>query len=320
MTNSFEHYPAFLEKYAVDITQSVDPSGMASVYLGKDEEGQEFVAKTVEIHPQYNIGLYRNRFENLQNLQHPNLLPITQFYEFQQSMITQVMQMPYCPMRSLDQQLDLQPDTIKLIIDQLIDALSYLHDHDIAWQNLSCKHILLEYKYGNHIPRIINYGNNIPIPLPYFTDYEYLAPEQFDAEYQPDIRTDFWALSVLIYKLYTGRLPFGQKTASLPNSKIEARILGDWEPGLLNSIPEPYQTIAIKGMHRKKEARWSNCGQIIAVIKNYTPSVQPNIQHTVTESTQGRRVLRVPNRPVNWLIVLLLFVFAAVLGYWLNHL
>lgn len=321
MKPTFEHYPAFLEHYQVDITQSLDPANFGSVYKAVDKNGNSLVVKSVEIHPNYDIGLYSKRFQGSQLIQHPNLLAYHEFFEFKGEMITQVVTMPYRSMGPLSEQHDLTDATKKLIIDQIIDALDYLHQHDMVWQNLSSKHVLLQFMYGNHIPQIINYGNQMPIPLAYFADYEYLAPEQFDPHYTPDSRSDIWAFSVLIYKVWTGRLPFGQKSATLPNSKIEARILGDWTPGLFENIPEPYRSIAQKGLKRKIDSRWNNCGEIIAVIKNYQAKkqfIEPVVVSTAT--TEQRIIRRKPNRPINWWLVLLFLATAALLGYWVNHL
>jgi serine/threonine-protein kinase len=321
MDASIKYYPELLKQYKVDVSQSLDPANYGSVYKGIDDSGTAIAVKTIEIHPNYDLGLYANRFKNAQKIQHPNLLPYQQFFEFRDTMITQVLKMPYRPMGDLNKQLDLAGSTKKLIVDQVIDALGYLHDHEIVWQNLSSKHILMQFMYGNHIPQLINYGNKMPIPLPYFSEYEYLAPEQFDPQYRPDIRTDIWALSVLIYKLWTGRMPFGQKTTTLPNTKIKARITGDWAPGLFAQIPEPYKTIAEKGLNRKKDSRWNNCGEIIAVIKNYKPIKEKKDVVLATEDLSDQRMVRrVPNRPINWLLVVVLLMMAALLGYWVNHL
>jgi hypothetical protein len=116
-------------------------------------------------------------------------------------------------------------------------------------------------------------------------------------------------------------MPFGQKTTTLPNTKIKARITGDWAPGLFAQIPEPYKTIAEKGLNRKKDSRWNNCGEIIAVIKNYKPIKEKKDVVLATEDLSDQRMVRrVPNRPINWLLVVVLLMMAALLGYWVNHL
>ena len=312
----------FLDKYQIDYTESLDQKNFGSVYRGVEKDTQkEFAIKSTETHPNFDNGLYEERYEKAKLLTHSNLLVYKCFSRFEEKMVYNMAIMPLLEMRSLDNYLDLTIEEKKLIVHQILDAIYYLHEQNIVWQNLSEKHILLEKNLGNLIPKIINYGNSRKIALPFFADYEYLAPEQFDEHLLPDLRSDIWAFGVLIYKLWTGRLPFGEKSASLPNSKIKERILGDWEPGLYDQIAEPYQKIVKKCIRRKKEDRWNNCGEIIAVIKNWQDSRVNITDEPLSERPETKRkFLRKPNNPVNWAKVLLLFFLAALLGYFINQL
>jgi len=257
------------------------------------------------------------RYTKAQSLTHVNLLPYDATYRFENGMVSNMAVMPLMEMGSLDNFWNLEAEDKKLIANQVLDGLYYLHAHGVVWQNLSAKHILLEKDFGNYVPKFINYGNTRKIPVAFFSDYEYLAPEQFDASKELDCRTDNWALGVLLYSLWAGRLPFGEKSASLPNTKIQERILGDWEPGLMAQIPEPYQTIAIKCLKREKEARWDNCGEIIAVIKNwqFPVKLEASDDLKLDDSEPSRKFLRKPNKPIVWWQVVLLFLLAAFLGY-----
>ncbi len=312
----------FLEKYQIDHSVSLDLHNFGSVYKGVDENQNAWAVKCSETHPDFDNGLFVNRYAIAKSLNHPNLLNYADTYCFKEVMITNVALMPLLEMGSLNNLTDLKHFDKVLIVNQILDALFYLHNNNIVWQNLSCKHVLLIKEFGNLVPKIINYGNQDKIPIPFFADYEYLAPEQFDENSEIDPRSDIWSFSVLIYKIWTGRLPFGEKSASLPNAKIKERILADWEPGLFHLVPEPYKTIAEKGLIRKKEDRWCNCGEIIAVIKNWESNPENTIEPPIhTEGVNpSRKILRKPSKPISWWFVALLFFFAAFLGYWLNHL
>lgn len=307
----------FFEQYEIDQTASLDQKNFGSVYKAIDKNNQqEYAIKISEVHPSFDNGLLQERYTQAQKLEHPNLLPYLAAYRFDEGMINNIAIMPLMKMGSLDHFKDWTNDEKKLIADQVLDGLYYLHAQGIVWQNLSAKHILLDKEFGNEVPKFINYGNTRVIPLNYFADYEYLAPEQLDGSNGVDNRTDIWAYGVLLYSLWTGILPFGEKNANLPNSKIQERILGNWELGLLHKIPEPYQTIAIKCLQRPKEDRWNNCGEIIEQIKN-TPLTELLYQET-NHSEHSHRILRKPNKPIVWWQVVLLFLLAAVLGWWLG--
>ncbi|BDS13908.1 protein kinase domain-containing protein [Aureispira anguillae] len=311
----------FFEKYEIDQTESLDQKKFGSVYKGIEKErNQEWAIKCSEVHPNFDKGLFEERYQKAKELQHVNLLPYETSYRFVEGMVTNIAVMPLVKMGSLNQHWALSDEDKKLIADQVLDGLYYLHAQGVVWQNLSAQHILLEENFGNYVPKFINYGSPTKIPLAFFVDYEYLAPEQLEDEAPLDLRSDIWAYGVLLYKLWTGRLPFGEKSASLPNAKIQERIIGtkDWELGLMDQIPQPYQRIVEKCLKRKKEVRWNNCGEIIAVIKNWQPSLVPATEKNKTEPEKTeppRRVLRKPNKPIVWWQVVLLFLLAACLGY-----
>lgn len=311
----------FFEKYDIDQTVSLDQKNFGSVYKAIDQATKEvWAAKISEIHPNFDKGIFKERYELAKGLEHPNLMPYPRNYRFAQGMITTIALMPLLPLGNLNEQLDLYNADKKLIADQVLDGLYYLHAQALVWQNLSARHILLEKEFGNFIPVFINYGNKTKIPLAFFADYEYLAPEQFDEAASISAQTDIWAYGVLLYKLWTGRLPFGEKSASLSNTKIQDRITGaeDWELGLMDEIPQPYQKIVEKCLKKEKEARWANCGEIIAVIKNWQPPAQSTVVVANEVEEPFRRYLRKPNKPIVWWQVLLLFILAGLLGYYLG--
>jgi len=311
----------FFETYDIDQTESLDQKNFGSVYKVTNKETKEvWAAKISEIHPNFDRGVFKERYEQAKNLAHPNLISYRNNYRFTEGLITTIALMPLFPLGNLNDQLHLNQADKKLIADQVLDGLYYLHAKELVWQNLSARHILLEKEFGNEVPVFINYGNKTKVPLAFFSDYEYLAPEQLDDNASINAQTDIWAYGVLLYKLWTGRLPFGEKSASLSNAKIQARITGeeDWTLGLMDEIPQPYQKIVEKCLKKEKEARWGNCGEIIAVIKNWVPPVQPIVIWDEEAETAPKRYLRKPNKPIVWWQVVLLFLLAGLLGYYLG--
>jgi len=307
----------FFGQYMVDQTDSLDPKGAGSVYRATDKAGKVWAVKINEVHPNFDDGLLLERYTIAQTLEHDNLLPYKEAYRFGGQLMVNVAVMPIVSMKSLDLQYDLSDEQKKLITEQVIDGVNYLHQKGIVWQNLSARHILLVKKFGNIIPKFINYGNKKRIPLAFFANYEYLAPEQFDDSAEVVEQTDFWAMGVLLYKLWTGQMPFGQKSTTLPNTKIKQRVLGDWSPGLIGEIPAPYQQIVKKCLQRKIENRWEDCGQIIAAITNH--------QSTIPQASPSKKEPRPPisrtkRKPLVWWQVVMWLIVAALLGYWVNKL
>lgn len=316
----------FLEAYEVDQSQSLDPKHQGSIYKATEKNtGKIWALKWSELHPKFDQGLLQKRYGNAQQLEHLNLLPYYENFRFATPTIIELALMPLLPQKSLAQATSLSIEEKQTIAEQVLDGLHYLHAHGVIWQNLSASHILLEESYGNCIPKFINYGNKEKIPLAFFSDYEYLAPEQFDTKSVVNEQTDIWAYGVLLHQLWTGRLPFGEKSASLPNAKIQARITGqeDWALGLIHTIPMPYQLLVEKCLKKEPSERWANCGQIIVELKKWENTPQNNISIAPKivleeEEVKRRQFLRRPSRPINWWLVLLLLTLAVALGRWLG--
>lgn len=310
----------FWNKYEIDQTESLDSHRNGSVYMGLEKEtGKKWAVKITEVHPAFDKNILLERVANAKQLEHSNLLTYKEAQRFDNKSITDVLVMPLVERGALANYLDLSAEDKKLIVDQVLDGLYYLHAHEFVWQNLSAQHILLEKEFGNYIPKFINYGNRQRIPLVFFADYDYLAPEQFDNDAVVDAQTDIWAYGVLLYQLWTGRLPFGEKSANLPNSKIQERILGDWDLGLMGQIPQPYQKIAFYCLQKEKKNRWANCHEIIEEIKNWQIPISEQLDVQKEDLTENRRILRKPNKPILWWQVVLVFLLAAIIGYWVGH-
>ncbi|MCP4438080.1 MAG: protein kinase [Aureispira sp.] len=322
----------FWDTYEFDPSQSLDQKGFGSVYKGKDKRTDDVVVvKSTEMHPNFDDGWIWRKYDEAIALQHKNLLPYIAAYRFEgEGMVSNFGVMPYVERLSLNllDPNDLTDEEKVDWINQVLDGLHYMHEQGHVWQKLSATHILMEKSAEDYVLKFINYGNKQPIPLVFFSNYEYLAPEQFGDPTVLDKRTDIWSLGVLIYWLYTGQLPFGRKTTRHPNTKIEERILNRPIPDLIDLIPKPYKTIVQKCLKKNIAERWADCGQIIGAIEKQ--SIANSTKDTVAEqeielsaktidNEPDRRYLRKPSKPIIWWQVLLLFGLAAAFGYWLSQ-
>lgn len=317
----------FWAVYEFDPSQSLDQKGFGSVYKGKDKQtGETVVIKSTEMHPEFDQERILNKYKQAKELEHPNLLAYTKAHRFEsKEVVANFGIMPYVERLSLDllDPNDLTDEERLTWINQTIEGLAYLHEQGEVWQNLAASHILLAKEEDDYILKFINYGNKEVISTIFFTNYEYLAPEQFEEQTVLDKRTDIWSLGVLVYWLYTGQLPFGKKTTRHPNAKIQERILNRPIPDLIDLIPQPYRKIVKKCLEKDKEKRWANCGQIIEAIQDGFSATE-NVAQTKTQQSSSlelvdRRFLRKPSKPIVWWQVLVLFGLAALLGYWMSQ-
>lgn len=336
----------FLENYNIDYTKALDQKGLGSVYIAKEASTEEvFAVKVVEMHPMFDKGDLIARYEQAMNLSHPNLLPYKAAYRFpSKSSHQHFILMPYINVGDLTKhQGSLNLTQKREILGGVLSVLGYLHENECYLQNLRADHLLIKKVGDIYIPLLINYGATAPWPSAFFVNYEYLAAEQLQEELMPEVdaRTDIWAFGVLCYYIFTGQLPFGQKSPQSPNAKIKARILEAEIPQLLEQIPDPYRSIIIRCLKPNLTDRWPSVAAIEDYLEEHssltykTQQKEASILDTLAYMgdeeeeeplVKGKKVpllqrnfKRKPQRPVQWWEPVLWLGLAALAGYLINN-
>lgn len=336
----------FLENYNIDYTQALDQKGLGSVYIAKEASTEEvFAVKVVEMHPVFDKGDLIARYEQAMNLSHPNLLPYKAAYRFlSKSSHQHFILMPYINAGDLTKhQASLNVTQKREILGNVLSVLGYLHENECYLQNLRADHLLIKQVGDIYIPLLLNYGATAVWPSAFFVNYEYLAAEQLQEEPMStvDARTDIWAFGVLTYYMFTGQLPFGQKSAQSPNAKIKARILEAEIPQLLEQIPEPYRSIIKKCLESDVDDRWSSVAAIQDYLEEHPSLTYKNQQKKAsildTLARMGdeeedkpptkekkvpllqRNFKRKPQPPVRWWEPVLWLGLAALAGYLISN-
>jgi serine/threonine protein kinase/Tfp pilus assembly protein PilF len=96
------------------------------------------------------------------------------------------------------------------------------------------------------------------------------APEQVDAAVGPlDVRTDVYALGVVLYQALTGRFPYelGDGAAQMAETIRRVEPMG---PRLVNrAIDGELETIALKCLSKEPQRRYQTAGELAADIRRY---------------------------------------------------
>jgi len=265
----------FFERYTIDFTQTLDQKGAGSVYKAIDSHNEEvLVVKSIEMHPMFDKGQIRIRYQNTLELSHPNLLNYQGVYRFPyKNTIHNYVLMPELKLGDLSKNLSSLSFDYKIeILNQVLSGLAYLHENGQIWQNLRSDHLLLKEEVAVFQPIFINYGSKEVLALANFVNYEYLAPEQLlEQKEQIGPSTDIWAFGILSFELFTGQLPFGRKSPQSPNRRIQERILNDPIPDFLEQIPASYRTIIQKSLVKDPKDRW----QTIEAIQQHLQKQPP---------------------------------------------
>lgn len=175
------------------------------------------------------------------------------------------------------------------ILSGILSGLAHLHQHGVIHRDLKTHNILMDRRDGIWIPKIADFGMSRLAPgedrslvsnsaVGYTPSFA--APEQLlNRRIRKNV--DLWAFGNIVFKVFTGSLPFDAPPETSPEDRISAitrSILGDSIPQqLLVKIPEPWRNIAALCLQKDPEAR---------------PQEAEELQHLLTsvEKTSGEHL------------------------------
>jgi len=152
-------------------------------------------------------------------------------------------------------------DTTLQILKVCADALSYAHRHDVVHDDLKPTNLMLT---DDGVLKIVGFGMAGVASLLHHNgkqirgrDLLYMSPEQIQGQ-SSDHRNDIYSLSVIIYELLTGALPFPEKSPT-----IETVLKGHTElTGVIPAIADALD----KGMAILPDDRWDSVEQFFDAI------------------------------------------------------
>jgi eukaryotic-like serine/threonine-protein kinase len=262
------------------ILEQLGAGGMGEVYLAQDVSlGRQVALKFLP--SDFTSDLERlRRFEQearaASSLNHPNILTI---YEIGESDSSRYIASEFIEGVTLRERIAGKPMNVDEAVDiamQVTDALISAHSKGIVHRDIKPENIMictggpLGQKEG-HV-KVLDFGiakltetptNETDLPTrPMLSTSEgitigtapYMSPEQVEGE-KIDARTDIWSLSVVLYEMLSGRVPFEGAT----QSRLIVSIL-EREPRRLHELGDTVQPalerIVRKGLQKDREARY----------------------------------------------------------------
>lgn len=239
-----------------------------SIYRGVRESDQApvLIKTLISKHPQLeDVARLKNEYELLSTLNVPN---IVKAYSLEKSENNFFLILEDQEEVTLDKLIRLnRPDflnSLKIAIN-LTRVLGDLQAHEVIHKDIQPQNILVNkdtlevkltgFTFATKIPRQLL---SIKNPSLLEGTLAYMSPEQTGRmNREVDYRTDFYALGVTLYQLFTGQLPF--KTSD-QMELVHAHIAKAPEPPnhLLPSLPEPISDIIMKLISKKSEDRYSS--------------------------------------------------------------
>ena len=159
-------------------------------------------------------------------------------------------------------------DQIILIIRQIAEALSVIHEYGVLHRDVKPSNILL---MDDMTLRLTDFGiariddSKLTITKEILGSPAYMAPEAFENSIRSDARTDIFSLGVIAYELFTGVKPFhGETIGEIMNAiKFQKPI----EPLKINTtMPPGFQDILAKMLAKKPSERFSSAAQILKAL------------------------------------------------------
>ena len=250
-----------------EIERELGHGGMATVYLAADLRHHRQVAVKV-LRPDLAAAMGPERFlreiEIAANLTHPHILPLHDSGEAE-GFLYYVM--PYVEGESLRDRLNrekqLGVDEALEITEEVADALSYAHSHDVVHRDIKPENILLS---GSHavvadfgIARAVSEAGGekltqtgLAVGTP-----AYMSPEQASADAELDGRSDVYSLGCVLYEMLSGKPPYTGPTAQA----IMAKRLADPVPSVRRvreTIPPEVDQALTKAMAKVPADRFAS--------------------------------------------------------------
>ncbi len=153
-----------------------------------------------------------------------------------------------------------------------------------------------------------NRGEEVTTSRQIMGTLEYMAPEQVSDSHDVDIRADVYSLGCTLYRLLSGRPPFGGPQYKGPFDKMMARVRDAAPPisELRSDIPEELERVLDRMLAKAPEDRFATPAQAAHALGRFTrgcdlPGLLEGAREGAGSATETRQSLPVtgePGRPV----------------------
>ncbi len=283
------------------VIQKLGEGGMGAVYLAEHPKIGKKVALKV-LHAEFSSNeevtkRFFNEARAVNDIGHPNIVDIIDYGVIQagngkQQLVYFIME--YLAGGTLSQLIrtdaPLPPDRALSIAMQVADALAASHRTGIVHRDLKPDNIiLLNRGRDRDFVKLLDFGiakltndsegssrtrAGIVMGTP-----AYMSPEQCEGRGNVDLRTDVYALGIVIYEMLTGRVPFiGEGYTEILIQHLTQRPL---PPSQYRMMPPHVEAVVMKALEKRMELRYPTMDEMMRALADPVGYVEAHggVQH-----------------------------------------
>jgi serine/threonine protein kinase/DNA-binding XRE family transcriptional regulator len=213
---------ASLARKGYDLGQRIGSGGFGEVYIARQQSvGRDVAVKIIlphyASHPDF-IQRFEAEAQLVAQLEHPQIVPL---YDYWREQADAALVMRYISGGSLRDTLVGGPVAIgevARLLEQIVAALTFAHQHDVVHRDLKPANILLDQERNAYLA---DFGiakhlgtaraDDRTLPGALVGSLAYLAPEQIQGEAATP-RADIYSLGIVLYELLVGEHPFAESS------------------------------------------------------------------------------------------------------------
>lgn len=249
------------------IIEPVGRGGMASVYKAYDASLDRYVALKVLppefLHDPTFAARFRREAQTIARLEHPQIIPIFA-YDIDAATGTPWMAMRLISGGSLSQRIKrgrLEHSECARILKDVADALDYAHGMGVIHRDVKPQNVLLDdagrvYLADFGIAKMVESTAAVTQTGMITGTPQYMAPEQATGN-PVDKSVDLYALGIVAYELFTGRVPF---SADTPVAVLMKQASEPMPLPPASEVPEAVTRVILRATAKDPRARWPSAG------------------------------------------------------------
>lgn len=199
----------------LEIGQVLGKGSFATVYEAYDETLQKSVAVKIFdkrfLKDKTKRKEVQDELDLVSGLDHPGVIKLLRVVEDQNKLYIVMDNWGKYNLDTYIQEGLLSPEDFKKVFLQVIDAVSYLHAHNVFHRDIKLSNIMIK----NGRTCLLDFGlatcSNYVTEFLYCGTPTYMPPEMLTKKGYEGAQVDIWCIGVTLFKAITGKYPFGGK-------------------------------------------------------------------------------------------------------------